>query len=108
MPGLSVGYWVWLSRVHVDTSPVAKSLLLAGPPLASRLSPNGTHVRITMTGDTRNEPDVSTAAEFNAALTELLDQAHAAGVDVQGAWACRTNDGGPDWEAAVVELDDGN
>lgn len=61
-----------------------------------------------MTGDTRTETEVSTAAEFNAALTHLLATAHAAGVDVRGAWACRTDDDAPDWEAAVVELDDGN
>lgn len=61
-----------------------------------------------MTGDTHSETDVSTAETFNAALTDLLARAHAQGVDVQGAWACRTEDGDPDWEAAVVELDDGH
>lgn len=61
-----------------------------------------------MTGDSDPDTDVSTAAAFNAALTELLVTAHAAGVDVEGAWACRTEDGTPDWEAGVVELDDGH
>lgn len=66
-----------------------------------------------MTGDSRSDLDVSTAAEFNAALTDLLVRATAAGVDVQGAWTCRPGDldghdghDGLDWEAAVVELDD--
>lgn len=61
-----------------------------------------------MTSDTHSDLDVSTAAAFNAALTQLLARADAQGVDVQGAWTCRTEDDGPDWEAAVVELDDGH
>jgi len=60
-----------------------------------------------MPGDTLSDTDVSTPAKFNAVLAELLVRAHAAGVDVQGAWACRSSDGAPDWEASVVELDDG-
>ena len=61
-----------------------------------------------MTGDIHSDTDVSTVEGFNAALTTLLARAHAEGVDVEGAWACRTDDGHPDWEAAVVELDDGH
>lgn len=61
-----------------------------------------------MTGDSLSDTDVSTPARFNAVLTELLVRAHATDIDVQGAWACRSSDGAPDWEASVVELDDGD
>lgn len=82
--------------------------LLSPAPRGAELSPNGTHVQTTMTGESRSDTDVSTAATFNAALAELLASAHAAGIDVEGAWTCRTDDGAPDWEASVVELDDGH
>ncbi|WP_245708167.1 hypothetical protein [Halobacterium jilantaiense] len=61
-----------------------------------------------MTRDSQSDADVSTPAAFNAALADLLVRAYAQGIDVQGAWACRSGDDSPDWEAAVVELDDGN
>lgn len=62
-----------------------------------------------MTDDSHSDLDVSTAAAFNAALTDLLVRAHAADVDVQGSWTCRP-DGhdGHDWEAVIVELNDGH
>jgi len=108
MPGQSVHYSVWHASVRVDTSPDAESHVGCGRPAAAGLSPNGTHVRPTMTRDSQPDADVSTPAAFNAALADLLVRAHAEGIDVQGAWACRSGDGSPDWEAAVVELDDGN
>jgi hypothetical protein len=62
-----------------------------------------------MTDNTRSDTDVSTAAAFNDALTELLQRAHASGVHVQGTWECRADGGDtPDWGVDAVELDDGN
>lgn len=95
--------------MNADTSPNVESPVAADPPRAiPAFAEWNARPDPTMTGDIRSDTDVSTAAEFNAALTELLDSAHDASVDVQGAWACRTGDGGPDWEAAIVELDDGD
>jgi hypothetical protein len=58
-----------------------------------------------MSEDTPNVPSVTTAAQFNDALTALLLTAFENGVDVCGAWECRTNDAvATDWEAMIVEL----
>ncbi|MFC6976295.1 hypothetical protein ACFQL1_19010 [Halomicroarcula sp. GCM10025709] len=56
-----------------------------------------------------DQPDwsaVTSASEFNDALTALLRTAAANGVDVCGAWECRPLDDASDWEAMIVELAD--
>lgn len=59
----------------------------------------------TMTRDTQFEGTITTESEFEAALTRLLKMAHENDVTVGKPWLCRTDDGLPDWEATVVELD---
>lgn len=58
-----------------------------------------------MTSDTSFNGTVTTDDEFRAALTALLASAHENDVTVGKPWLCRTDDGVPDWEATVVELD---
>ncbi len=57
-----------------------------------------------MTRDTRFEESITTTEGFSDTLQDLLLVAHANGVDVAGAWECRSNGPGPDWEAVVTEL----
>lgn len=47
---------------------------------------------------------ITTASQFNLALTELLWRAHAGDVEVRGAWQCDSNGSTPAWEANIVEL----
>lgn len=58
-----------------------------------------------MTPETPFDEPITTEAEFEAALTQLLASAHEAGLTVGKPWLCRTNDGAPNWEATIVELD---
>ena len=58
-----------------------------------------------MTRDTPFEGTITTEAEFEAALKALLTMAHENDVTVGKPWLCRTDDGLPDWEATIVELD---
>lgn len=51
-----------------------------------------------------SDDDLTTPEAFNTALIRLLQTAAANGVDVQGGWECRTDDGTHDWEAVIVEL----
>ncbi|WP_262179842.1 hypothetical protein [Haloarcula laminariae] len=48
--------------------------------------------------------DITTPAEFEAALTALVETAVEEGVDVRGAWECRTRGSPHDWEVNVTEL----
>jgi hypothetical protein len=58
-----------------------------------------------MTGDNSSDEAVTTEAEFEAALTALLTTAHENGVSIGKPWLCQTDDGGPEWEATIVEID---
>ena len=58
-----------------------------------------------MTGNTPVDGPITTEADFEAALTALLMQGYENGLKVGRPWLCRTEDGLPDWEAVVVELD---
>lgn len=60
--------------------------------------------QISMSGDNPRET-VTTEAEFEAALTALVTAAHENGVSVNKPWLCRTDDGLPDWETTIIELD---
>jgi RNAse (barnase) inhibitor barstar len=57
-----------------------------------------------MTRETPSDRRITTSDAFERSLTDLFQAAHANGVDVDGAWECRTNDHGPDWEAVITEL----
>ncbi|HKL27764.1 MAG TPA: hypothetical protein VJ898_00730 [Natrialbaceae archaeon] len=52
--------------------------------------------------------DITTDAEFEAALNEIVEAAEANGVSVEGGWTCNGNDGIV-WDVvitAVVPADD--
>jgi hypothetical protein len=56
---------------------------------------------------TRNDPDggdITTEAEFEAALDRLLDSATSNGLDPRGSWVYRNGKAAPDWEVMVLEL----
>lgn len=59
-----------------------------------------------MTSDAPDSPDgdISTEAEFDAALQTLLLAALKNGVDLRGAWDYRNGDAYPDFEVLVTEL----
>lgn len=57
-----------------------------------------------MTDDSQFGEAITTQAGFSRALTALLVAANGNGVDVIGAWECRTNGVSRDWEAVVTEL----
>lgn len=48
---------------------------------------------------------VTSDAELRAALRILLKRANANGVTVEGGWDCRTDDGDPDWDVIVTEVE---
>ena len=60
----------------------------------------------TMTHDDTFDDDITTDAEFEAALTSLLTAGHRNGLTVTRPWLCRTDDGVPNFETVVVELDE--
>jgi hypothetical protein len=57
-----------------------------------------------MTRDTRFDGSITTSAAFSNTLQDLLLAADANGVEVAGAWECRSNGSVPDWEAVITEL----
>lgn len=57
-----------------------------------------------MTQDQPFDGDVTTVDEFEDALRALVVTAFQNGVDPRGAWDFRTDDGAPDWEVMVLEL----
>lgn len=57
---------------------------------------------ITLPADSVANP--TTDEEFDAALNSLLRAAYRNGVSVEGAWVSR-NDGYPDWEILILELE---
>lgn len=56
-----------------------------------------------MTPDYDFEETVTTAAEFEAVLGQLLAGAEANGVDVSGSWV-HGADGSDDWEVLILKL----
>jgi hypothetical protein len=57
-----------------------------------------------MTDDGPFNEKITTSRVFTRALTHLLVTAHENGVDIAGAWECRSSDGARDWEAVITEL----
>jgi ketopantoate hydroxymethyltransferase len=47
---------------------------------------------------------VTTEEAFTTALRNLVQAAHANGVDIEGGWECRTTTEDPDWEIMILEL----
>ena len=46
----------------------------------------------------------ATEAELRGELEALFQRARDRGVDVGGAWECRSDADGPDWDVVVTEL----
>lgn len=57
-----------------------------------------------MTDDSPFSEKITTSRVFTRALTDLLMTAHENGIDIAGAWECRSSDGSRDWEAVITEL----
>lgn len=53
--------------------------------------------------DDRTGP--TTPSELNAELASVLRRARDNGVDVRGGWECRNNDGSPDWDIVITEVE---
>ncbi|QLD87148.1 hypothetical protein HWV23_15930 [Natronomonas halophila] len=49
--------------------------------------------------------DVSSAEEFEALLGQLLLVALESSIDLEGSWVFRSDDGAPDFEVMVYELE---
>lgn len=54
---------------------------------------------------TTEEAPITSKAELNAALRELLLTAHTEGVDVEGGFECRNGADHPDWDVVVTEVE---
>lgn len=48
---------------------------------------------------------ITSDAELRTALRTLLKRANANGVSVEGGWDCRNDDGDPDWDVIVTEVE---
>lgn len=47
---------------------------------------------------------ITTAEEFNAALTELAYRAYKQGINIEGGWECQTPVENPNWDIVILEL----
>lgn len=74
----------------------------------------GCHVEVTSSGDVTVSPQsigrrratVSTEEEFEVALAQLVREAEANGVAVDGGWACRGGSTYPTWGIEIYEVDE--
>ena len=57
-----------------------------------------------MTRDSLVDVDITSNDEFRSILTEAVEQADNAGVDVRGAWEFKTRGAKHHWEVEIVEL----
>ncbi|MHB9287409.1 hypothetical protein ACKVMT_10280 [Halobacteriales archaeon Cl-PHB] len=57
-----------------------------------------------MTRDQLSDLEITSAEEFEAVLTEVVETAVKADVDVRGAWNFRTRGSTHDWEVEIYEL----
>lgn len=57
-----------------------------------------------MTDDHLSDVAITTAADFESLLAELVEKAVKQDVDVRGAWEFRTAGSTHDWEVEIVEL----
>lgn len=76
-----------------------------GRRIVRRDHPSATGTHSLMNRDAAPSDEITTAAEFEAALGRLLTAAVAHGVDPRGSWVYRNGDGAPDWETMVHELE---
>lgn len=54
---------------------------------------------------TQDSPEITSEAEFNAAITDLLRRAHRGNVEVSGAWECRSEAAASDYEVVITPLE---
>lgn len=47
---------------------------------------------------------ITSEAELNAAIKQLLRSAHSNSVSVSGGWECLTDDQQPNWDVVVTEV----
>lgn len=74
----------------------------------------GCHVVVTSSGDVtvrrqsrgRRRATVSTEEEFGVALAQLIREAEANGVAVDGGWSCRDGSTYPTWGIEIYEVDE--
>lgn len=57
-----------------------------------------------MTTDILSDVTITTEAQFNSLLSDLLFTAWDGGVEVAGAWECSNSHDETDWEVEVIEL----
>ncbi len=58
-----------------------------------------------MTRDNPTEGNITTEAQFEAALDRLLHSATGNGLDPRGSWVYRNGKDAPDWEVMILELE---
>jgi hypothetical protein len=58
-----------------------------------------------MTRDKLNDVSISSEAEFESVLAEVVERAIKNSVDVRGAWEFQTRGSTHNWEVEIVELD---
>ncbi len=58
-----------------------------------------------MTHDHSFTGEITSADDFEAALGELLTQAHENNIEPLGSWVYRNGESAPHWEVMVLELD---
>jgi hypothetical protein len=58
-----------------------------------------------MTRDNLSDVSLSSEAEFESVLAEVVERAIKSGVDVRGAWEFQTRGSTHNWEVEIVELD---
>ena len=58
-----------------------------------------------MTRDNVSDVSLSSEAEFESVLAEVVERAIKSGVDVRGAWEFQTRGSTHNWEVEIIELD---
>lgn len=57
-----------------------------------------------MTRKLPSDGEIASATAFEEVLAHMIRSAHRNGVDIEGGWICRNDDGIPDYETVIVEL----
>jgi hypothetical protein len=53
---------------------------------------------------TSEVPSLTSKAELNAELKDLLRRAYESGIDVEGGFDCRNGAEHPDWDVVITEV----
>lgn len=57
-----------------------------------------------MTDNFKSTLTISSSAEFEDALTAVIETAVSEDIDIRGAWECRNGDSHDDWEITITRL----